>query len=552
MPFRRHNRSHDLSVIEAMPTKNTKNHTPKTLEEMIAVSKHLPDDRQHTNGSSNGSNRSYDSSSDRSREYYKREMPRRIPISRKTGFATIRTDSTDTHAAFESDAFAVLMPATRLPIIDRPVSPTKVASQTARAEALQANQEKARQARQRNNSQSVKVPSKIVSYDHVSRHVAVQRTAQQIAVMPPTPAGSFPVSPPLPQHAWARPTQVVKTEVRETRHVHGLSNITPPRKPASTSNSSVTPVSPTSCYRLYRIDSNAGATRSTPSPKPALSHDHACLPSQPVECVARPSGKPLLPLPPSIKVPVKPRPVIQDREQERVQTESRYNLYNRPRTTSSTRTSRDSSPAKSMPNFTASNSLDGDSIFGYKTKDISGTVAGASPPPSSDKEAARLDRQKAFERARAKIAERDRERAKKTSPKRTLTTRWPWLHSSGPRIAKPTTAPVVFSTPAPPVTSTPKRYIDPFAGLRSSPTQQPATSQTATPATLRPASPRKPAPPATAMPCSRTVAPISPAPAPVPATQTFDTGFAQIKSLTYTVSKVRTFTYNLHANPDRH
>ncbi|KAF2824468.1 hypothetical protein CC86DRAFT_421039 [Ophiobolus disseminans] len=442
MLFRRRSRSRGSPAAESSPPKEAKNRTPRTLEEVITLDTSV--------GSSDESNRSY------------------------TRHQIDLGDSTDKHAAFESDAFesdafAVLMPTTRLPIIDRPASPPKVASPAARAEALKAYQEKARQVRERNNSQGVRVPPKIVSYDYASRHVAIQHTSPEFEAKPPTPAGSFPISPPLPQIPWEKPASVLKTE------------------PPPTSHSSTTPASPSSCYRMYRADSIAGASRS-----PASS----------------------TPLPSSIKVRMKPKPVVQEREC--VQMESRYALYNRPSDTSSTSTSRASSPVKSMPNFTASNSLYGDSIFGYKSKDLSGTVAGATPPPISARE-------QALEKARAKIEEREK---KTTTPKRTL---WPWRRPLGPRIAKPTTAPVVFSTPAkkptPVLTPVPpkKTYIDPFANHSPMPI----------PPTLRPASPKKLAP------TSRPATPVS--------TGTFDTGFAQIKRLTYIVFRIVFLLYALIA-----
>lgn len=345
--------------------------------------------------------------------------------------------------------------------------------------------------RERNNSQGVRVPSKLESYDYASRHVTVQRAVPVVEVKPPTPAGSYPISPHIPQRAWDLPERTIKTEVHEKRHIDGLSNITPPQAPASTQSSIRMPPSPASCYQIYRADSTAGASRSPPSSSP---------------------------VPATIKARVKLKPTIV-KEEDPVQTESRYSLYNTRATDASS--TRSSSPVKSMPNFTASNEVEGDSIFGYKTRDTERTVAGASLTASSDRE-------KALEKTRQKLAER----AKEKTPKRTLTTRWPWLRPSVPRTAQPTTIPVAFSlhaeksaptAPYPIDTVKNTAYIDPFTSPTSS-----------TPPSLLP--PRPPSP--------RKLATHHSPPAPLgPVTPTFDTGLAQIKSFTYIVVKIGLLLY---------
>lgn len=84
-------------------------------------------------------------------------MPERTPKNRETSYAVIRTDSKDSQPAFESDAFAVLMPTTRLTILDKTVTPPKIRTPTASVEALKTYQEKARQGRERNNNQGVQI-----------------------------------------------------------------------------------------------------------------------------------------------------------------------------------------------------------------------------------------------------------------------------------------------------------------------------------------------------------------------------------------------------------
>jgi hypothetical protein len=248
MLFRRRSRSHDSPVVQIVgdcsvqlsPTKAPKTHTRHALEETIILSPNSPNSPNSSHqrgGSSDGSYRSFNSSPDQSPVYCKEPAPERTPLSRKTGYATIRTDSTDTQPAFESDAFAVLMPTTRLPILDRPISSTKAASSTARADAFKTYQEKAQQIRERNNSQGVKVPSRIVSYDYASRQLAGRHTTSEVKVISPTPAGSFPISPPLPQHTWVKPEKVAGGQEQGSRHVHGFSNVNASRKPITETTS---------------------------------------------------------------------------------------------------------------------------------------------------------------------------------------------------------------------------------------------------------------------------------------------------------------------------
>ncbi|KAF2035125.1 hypothetical protein EK21DRAFT_44898, partial [Setomelanomma holmii] len=422
--------------------------------------------------------------------YCEAQPPRRVPTSRKTGFVTIRTDSTDTQAAFESDAFAVLMPTTRLPILDRPISPGKVASPTARAEAFKECQEKARQVRERNNSPGVKVPSKILSYDYASRPVDNYCASVETNKSQPSPAGSFPISPPIEQGAWTGTSQVTRPLIPSARQAHGMANVCTPRKPITITATAV-PASATSCYRIYRADSTAGASSTTTSRTP---------------------------LPASIKVHIKPKPSTPPTQ--RLQTEGTRNLYSRPVATSSTQTSRSPSPVKSMPNFTRHNSVEGDSIFSYRSKDATGAVAGATSAP---------DNSKNKDAGNGKATDE----SKKTRPKRPLTTRWPWLRPSGPRVAKPTTTPVVLALPAAKlVTARTTAYVDPFA------VREATSPLTTTPACLRTPTVSRPTSPKKVL-----ARPTPSAPVPVPATGTFDTAFAQIKSFTYLVFKICLIVY---------
>jgi hypothetical protein len=284
-------------------------------------------------------------------------IPRREPSSKKTGHATIRTDATETQAAFESDAFAMHMPTTCLPIIDQPVSPIKT-TRAAHVEAYRTYEEKARQVQERNNSQGVCIPPKMVSYEHPSAHVqdwhAPVIPAASSLVTTPKPAGSFPISPPLPQSTWARSERIQAIYVPSLRMADESSVLNTPRKPIIGESN----MSPNTARFRSRADSEAGASAPIPAPTPSPTTR-----SNPIR----------------IRVQTKPKLAV-PQETERAQTESTYTLYNRPPTSTSTSRSRSTSTVKSMPNFTRQNSDEGDSMFGYRSKDLAGTTAGASAP----------------------------------------------------------------------------------------------------------------------------------------------------------------------------
>jgi hypothetical protein len=208
-----------------------------------------------------------------------------------------------------------------------------------------------------------------------------------------------------------------------------------------------------------------------------------------------------------------------------------------------------------MPNFTRHSSVEGDSLFGYTRKDVSGTMAGASPTSSGSEKEKEKEKgkepmkcrvtgkaaEKGTEKATAKVTEKPVEKTVKTTPKRTLTTRWPWLRPSGPRIVKPTTAPVIFAAPAAKTAPRPvSEYVDPFIAVeatpKSTPKPTPAPTQLCTP-TPKLVSPKR--------------APVrwaAPAPASAPSsTDKFDTGFAQIKSLSFMLLKLCFVIYSVIA-----
>ncbi|KAH7382670.1 hypothetical protein DE146DRAFT_669461 [Phaeosphaeria sp. MPI-PUGE-AT-0046c] len=314
--------------------------------------------------------------------------------------------------------------------------------------------------------------------------------------------------------------------------MHGASSLNTilPTKPITVNHGTSMATSTTSAYRIYRPDSTAGASRS-PSSSSAL--------------------------PPSITVRIKPKPKTPVHEGQRLQTEkvqieSMDHYYNRLSDISS-QCSCAFSPVKSMPNFTRHNSVEGDSIFGYKSKDVSGTMAGASPTASGSEKELEKERKQETEKTKDKGKEKAKLPTKSKAienptpkplmdaSKRTLTSRWPWLRPGGTRIAKPTTAPVVFTAPAsqpPAAARTMSGYVDPFERLATPiPTIKhtpiamhnaapgPSTSHKKTyskPTTL--SKPNVPAAPST--------------------TGKFDTGFAQIKSLALILLK---FCFMLYA-----
>ncbi|KAF2278630.1 uncharacterized protein EI97DRAFT_215521 [Westerdykella ornata] len=167
------------------------------------------------------------------------------PRSKKTSETVIKTEPTDTQTPFESDAFAVYMPTTRVPVMDHsvgfrerrvqpPYSPTRAgpggsvidgssphtasylrgsahtASPASREQvdaAYQTYKRKAQLVREMHEVEGVRVPEEIVSYAYspmTTKRGQVQ--VEEVEVETPA-AGAFPVSPPLRQtseRVWGR------------------------------------------------------------------------------------------------------------------------------------------------------------------------------------------------------------------------------------------------------------------------------------------------------------------------------------------------------------
>jgi hypothetical protein len=172
-----------------------------------------------------------------------------------------------------------------------------------------------------------------------------------------------------------------------------------------------------------------------------------------------------------------------------------------------------------MPNFTQQISVEGDSIFGYRSKELAGTTidASSSHPPSPTKSDSSEK-----EAVETKAKEKEEAGTKKER------TRWPWLKPSGPRLAKPTTTPVVFATTAARVAATHAQarpvstYVAPF--VRHATPPAPTASLHKTPAILRPASTLQP-----------------------PSEQHVSAGFLRLKSFSLIVLRIAFYLYTLIA-----
>lgn len=388
------------------------------------------------------------------------------PRSRKTGEATIRTEATENEPAFESDAFAVHMPTTREPILDAPVFRAKLPSPSkAQVEAYHTYKHKADLARERQQVQGVQVPSKLISYDYAFANAAREYQSVELDESSPpsptdfAPAGSFPASPPILQHGWAKPAP----------RLHGpraMSEGTHLFNPSPTGNVRANNSPP----RYYQRTANAetGTSRSTPTPSPK---------------------------PSTITVRLKPKGSVPGPVTDRPQEESKWGLYNRS-PQSSSNGSRSPSPTK--PNFLYTTTAN-DTVFGYGSKNINGTVADVSKTPQTSPT-----------------------KLPKTATKEKATGRWAWLRPVGPRAAKPTGTQTIHTPVAAAKTTA---YIDPFV-LHASP----VPSKPTTPSSSRPASPKKP---------------IHSLPPQNIDKSTFETGFAQIKSLTSLLLKLCLLIYAL-------
>lgn len=472
MIFQRRFHSHTHTTIDSPPTPPPKDGVSpsRTLEEIlaIAVSPRAPKPPPHAAGTVSGYRRIVKTTPLRAASSpLKSNVPRRAPSSRKTGHATIHTDAVDGHDAFESDAFAIHMPTTRIPIIDAPVSRFKPSSPTkAQVEAAQTYREKAREARERNNNIGIRVPPNIASYDYAYASTSKTQAALPAVLKPsnspPAPAGAFPISPPMPQGKWARPEQgsvpvVTKSKIPSNTSVY--------RKPTVTGVTTAAAVIEDSVH-FVRVDAKGGASRPITPPQ---------------STTVKISMRPKTPSPsrnaaiPTIKVQACQAEPSQTHARD---ADRRRGMHYRSPHIETVLPSRSPSPTKTMPNFTRQYSIEGDSIFGYKVKDPLGTVGGADKSASSSSED---EKPKATNTKAQNIT-------KVTPPKRTLTDRWPWIRK-GATVGKPPSEPAPDPPINRPFTTRPRSiYISPFEGLASPPTTPPIPRTTAQPVVAKKAS----------------------------------------------------------------
>jgi len=475
--------------------------TPKTIEEALTLSNATPPrpppHRNHV------ADHKQPPPLDRaqSSEYFleiRKSLGSKEPKSRKTGHGRIHTDATETQPAFESDAFAVQMPTTREPILDTPVYRAKLPSPSkAQVEAYRTYERKAQQVRERNNSEGVRVPSQIMSYDCAFASHPMETEVERPAPSSPPqffPAGSFPISPPLPQHTWSRANRPSQVERQDQRSTSDSTTIPAARKPLGIGHSM-----PARSRYHQRGDTSMGASVSHTLPTPTPSPSKIKIRLKPRAAAPAPA-----PAPTPALATAPPSP-------DRPQKESFWSLYTRTPPHSTPDTSRSPSPTKPPPHFAYTNTNvsagAAEALFGYPSKDIIGTAA--------------LEKEKAKKKDKDVEKEKDSEGATKS--------RWAWLRSAGPRVAKPT---AVATTPSnasgrldisAPITSV---YIDPFTQHTT-----PIPTQPSTPPPSRPTSPRK-------------LARSKPAPAPA-STGKFESGFAQVTSLTSLVLKACLLIYVL-------
>ncbi|KAF1995455.1 hypothetical protein P154DRAFT_580888 [Amniculicola lignicola CBS 123094] len=525
----------------------------------------------------------------------KSPTPKDEPKSRKTNHGTIATDATENHPAFESDRFAVLTPATREPILlpgemQAEQSGWKVGlpkPSQAQVEAYHTYKAKADIAREKDREQHVRVPSKIVSYDYAyspqvqSRAVEQQqqhaeemrrardrriererekRKALELGISTPnngpTPAGSFPISPPIPQQSWSSPSSqnTAKRHVQYGGQGPPVANDASP-VPISLRRKPVAPITtPTRLRAVHRnahtsqeaADVGIGASRSTPSP---------------TRSKIRVKAKPKYP-------PGPLQPANAPQKESWFGLSSRNNAHNHASSSSSSTQSSTSSSSRSQSSTipyrykyrrradttgtsaTSNSRTPADVIFGYRNEDITGTMAATTPgasrytKPSRGKDKADI------------LQTTVHAQHKKRDESKYGVSRWGWLRPAGPRVHKLSPVPPASThagnktsrtgpsgpevdgaqeaqtrsqTPRP---SGLRSYMDPFIQHAT-----PLQTHHSTPLSSHPPSPKKPF-------LHKSHPPLSKPPAPSPPS-TFDTGLHQITTLFSLIFKLLLIVYIL-------
>ncbi|KAF2019473.1 hypothetical protein BU24DRAFT_489434 [Aaosphaeria arxii CBS 175.79] len=486
--------------------------TPESINEALARSDSLSMNQQHSSKHSSKHSTPARQGLERSEsssywmEIRKSPTPQQKPRSRKITDATIRTEATETEPAFESDAFAIHMPTTREPILDAPIFRAKLPSPSkAQLDAYQTYKVKGQEMRDRQQYEGVRVPSKIASYDYAYRSTDAQPS--ELEVSPPNsppialPAGAFPITPPTPHQEWKKNWEKTWRKAQDTRAVSDSSHISIPRKPVGVGSIRSNHTRP----QYHRADASTGAIATTSQKKPATPPPSATKPTIRIR------------IKPKIKVPSPSTTPSPSHEPAATAKEPLWSAHSRlPHASnpSSANGSKDPSPTKS--NFTYAGSA-GTSVFGYTSHDITGTVAGAS-----------RSTQKKSDKEREKEKEREKQKDKDKAKEKPIS-RWAWLRPAGPRVNKPTAVSTASATPA--TTAKAAAYVDPFV-LHATP----APTLPNTPTTSRPSSPKKLVRGHTPTPSTERAA---------VAKGKFESGFAQIQSLTSLILKICLLIYVL-------
>ncbi|CAI6337474.1 unnamed protein product [Periconia digitata] len=408
-----------------------------------------------------------------SSEYFlevQKRQPLREAQSRRSKFnTTIHTDATGAQPAFESDAFTVEMPTTREPIIERPVFRAKIpkvlSPSKAQVEALETYKKKARQVRERNNSTGVRVPSKLLSYDYAyasqvessSDPTPLQKYIDSMAPSSPpryshSPAGSFPISPPIPQTSWLQAG--ITSEARDSPttsptvvKIQGARSINGSMKSTDSSGT--------------RILGNIASSRS--AGQPAM-QDHHNFDRHDTASGAICHTSTTRPTKETITARLVPKSTTAStvakrtrRKEEPQPSKEPYRGLHTSKPSPLPMSSRSPSPNKPTPKcvFTAAKITDtvpgGDAIFGYPNSNITHTPAGSSNAAAAA--VSTTTKRVPFQTPSTPTKTRLRQQPSIQTPPRKdhigiLPKKWgAWLRPSGPRIAKPITT---TSTPTSP------------------------------------------------------------------------------------------------------
>ncbi|KAG9202018.1 hypothetical protein G6514_005216 [Epicoccum nigrum] len=284
-------------------------------------------------------------------------------------------------------------------------------------EAVHTYEQKAKQARERNDSIGVRVPPNTASYDYAYANTAEATTAIPAVLKPssspPAPLGAFPASPLLQQRDRAKSGPRAAHTVA-TSSISGNTSVY--RKPTVLGVATAAAVIEEN-VQFVRVDSKGGASRPTPPKSTTIKISMNTKTPPPAKARTAPA--------------VKMKTVLNEAGQTQLRDVQHHRgLYYRTTHDKSATPSRLPSPTKSMPNFTHQYSIEGDSIFGYKVKDALGAIAGASTSVSSSSD---------DEKPKAST-NKPRNVSRQSSPKSTIADRWPWIRKGATMAASTASA----------------------------------------------------------------------------------------------------------------